>query len=310
MFYKIGKDIFHFLIDFLHFIQVTLVFLAFFTTLYWLLQIAGVGWTAAFSPFFEPIKDLVHLFYTRKVTTDGTSVDFAFLIGSFAMLFVSWGLKFIVDFIKTVEEKYDLIHRELKDKAEKNFNKDLERNYIGIEHKNKKILILMSFSAKNLAKDVFYNRDVEVGADEKQKIALNDFCNNLAQTVTFQKRMLEEKVLLYFDKFDDIDKILDAINTNLDSIRTQLKSEKWQLNYCLAIDTYSGEKELSDKFNTLKLLLKLNLQNEIISLATFKQRYSLVKKAKYFIESKGVYKIHNEEDVFCLKNKEKDIKHL
>lgn len=310
MFYKIGKKIFHFLIDFLHFTQVSLIFLAFFTTFYWLLQIGKVGWVVNFAPIFEPIKSFVHLFYTRVVTVDEVTVDFAFLIGSFTMLLIVWGLKFVIESVEDLEKKFDAIHRELKDKSEKLFNMNLEMHYTGLEHQNKKFLVLVKFDMINLAKDSFFNRDTEVGIEEKQKITLEEFCQDLAKKVAFEKRVLEDKVLFYFNHFEDVDKVINEINKSIEALQLQLKNEKWQLSFCAAIEAYSNDKEIVDKCKTLMILVKLNLKNEIVCLATFNQRYQLIKHPEHFLEGKGIYKIHQQEDVFSVKNREKYIKHL
>lgn len=310
MHYELGKKLFRFLIEALQFIRVALVFLAFFTTFYWLLQLMNPAWVTAVSPFFEPIKDFVHTFYNRTISTEEATVDFAFLIGSLIMILVSWGIKFVVEGVKDVEKKYDEAHFALKKKAEQLFNLELEMEYQLAERKNKNFLLLVKMNAINLKKDSFFDKDANEGSDEKQKEALDDFYKKLATKISFQKKKIEENTLLYFNNFDDIDNVLNEFNRNFESLQSQFLAEKWQLNYYAAIEAYATDKEVLDKYKILATLVKLNLKNEIVCLGTFKQRYSINKIQKHFLECKGIYKILKEEEVFCVKNKEKDIKGL
>lgn len=310
MHYELGKKLFRFFIEFSQFMQVSLVFLAFFTTFYWFLQLINPDWVTLASPFFEPIKDFVHIFYNRTITTEESTMDFSFLIGSFIMLFISWGLKFVAEGIQAAEKKYDAAHFALKKKAEQLFNLELEMEYLASERKNKNFLLLIKFDAKNLKKDTFFDKDATEGSDDKQKAALEDFFKNLATKINFQKKKIEDNMLLYFNNFENIDKILDEFNNNFELLQSQFQAERWQLNYYAAIEVYAEDKEVLEKYKALATLVKLNLKNEIACLGTFKQRYSINKIQRYFLECKGIYKIHGEEEVFCIKNKEKNIKHL
>ena len=161
MYYELGKKIFKFFIETLNFFRVTLVFLSFFTVLYWFCQLAGATFVNIFAPFFETIKNITHLFYNRTIVIDKESIDFAFLIASFAMLFVVWALKFAVEYIEQAEKSYDNAHEIAKEKAEKIFNACLEQEYVNQEQKNKNIAILIKFSASNTLKDSFFDRNTE-----------------------------------------------------------------------------------------------------------------------------------------------------
>jgi len=305
LYYELGKKIFKFFIETLNFFRVTLVFLSFFTVLYWFCQLAGATFVNIFAPFFETIKNITHLFYNRTIVIDKESIDFAFLIASFAMLFVVWALKFAVEYIEQAEKSYDNAHEIAKEKAEKIFNACLEQEYVNQEQKNKNIAILIKFSASNTLKDSFFDRNTDLGVEETQKTALLELLQNAEseEKLRFKKKVFDDSVLLSFDSFKDIDKILANIESYIENIRQKYAQNKWQINYFVGIEVYAKEHELESKIKSLMMLIKLGLTDKIICFATFKQRYSLLKKPKYKVDQEGLYSINDaNEEVFYVKN--------
>lgn len=303
MFYQIGKNLFRFVINALQFLRVVLVFLSFATVLYWILQLAGATFIAPVAPFFEGIRSTTHLFYNRTVQSGDTAVDFAFLIAAFLFLGIVWGLKFAIEEIENAEEKYDEIYKVLKKKAEEHFNLQLEKEYTTKEKKNNKILILIKFHAENLLKDSYYDKDTNAGVDEKQKQLLIIFCKNLEQKLSLQKRFLNDGLLMYFDNFKDINKILMHIENEMKVIKQICREEKWYSTASVSVETYAEDTEVLAKIKNLVILIRLNLQNMIICLGTFRQRYSLSENQKYFIEAEGLYTIDNnvQEEVYRIR---------
>lgn len=303
MFYELGKKIFKFILNALHFIQVVLVFLAFFIILYWLLDLGKATFIAPFAPFFNSIKDFVHTFYQRTITTDEATVDFSFLIASFIALIIVWALKFVIEFVGDVETKYDRVHMMMKKRTEDLLNVTLEQENLMREYRNNKFLLLIKFDATNMAKDSFFHRDVNIGLAEKQKEALLLFAEELSKRIEFQKKFLDDGLLLYFNSFSNVDKILKITEEIIINIRDKYYADKWRINAILSIETYASDNEILDKIRGLIMLIRLGIQDKIICLATFKQRYQLTKNPKYRIEAQGTYTINNaQENVFVLKN--------
>lgn len=301
MFYKIGKKLFLCLINAIQFIRVTLVFLAFAVVLYWILSIARVQFVEFFAPFFEAIKAIVHTFYTRTVAIDEVTIDFSFLIASFIMLAIVWLFGYIVDFIKDMEFNYDAMHQKLKNKSEEFFNTNLERDYHRNEKRVSKFMIMIRFSAKDCSQDKFYRHDEGIGVKEKQKKALVDFWEDVSETLKFKEKFFDDSLLLYFDNFAHIENIISEIEKDIKLIKSQYLQEGWVLHSYVSIDNYSNKNTIPEKIDALKLLLNLNLKDEILCLGTFKQRYLLVKHSKFTIEGKGIYRLKEEEEVFCIK---------
>ena len=303
MFYKLGKKIFHFVNDALNFTQIILIFLSFATILYWLLQLSGVTFIQPVAPFFESIKTFTHLFYNRTVSIgDGPAIDFSFLVVTFLMLSIVWGLRFVIEFVQFAENKYDLFYNSFKKKSEKLFNIKLEQSYLAQEYKNNKFLILINFCAINLTKDSFYNKNVSAEAEEKQKVILTDFSQSFSEEIKCPKKILQNSLLLYFEDINEIDKTLICLENVVKILKHKYNAQQWQIDSIICIETYAEEKEIMSKVENLMTLLKLNLKGKITCLATFKQRYSLIKNPKYITEEQGIYKIdEGEEEVFCLK---------
>lgn len=302
MFYKIGKALFRFVLNSINFLRLLLVFWAFFTLVYWLFQLGGNTFVVQFAPFFEPVKDFIHLFYTRVATIDKVSIDFSFLLAAILMFLIVWALKFVVEYIELAERKYDKIYRYIKNKAEELFNLKLETQYLSMENKNNKLLVLIKFSAINSAKDSFFNRDVEVGVEEKEKEILLAFLKGLDISATMQKRFLNEGVLLYFEDFNDVERILVALKSNIMNLQRVYAEQKWVINSLISVEAYAENKDIEAKLKNLIMLNSLNQPNQMLCSGAFKQRYSLIHNPKLIIEDQGFYKLaKGGEEVYSIK---------
>lgn len=313
MFYKLIKFSFKCFINYLQFIQVLLVFFSLFIILYWVLQLAGLTFLQPFDLFFTLLKNIIHLFYNRTVQINNISIDFSFLIAVFILLIIAWGIKFIVDFVNYLEKKFDSIYKTFKQKNENQFNIDLEKQYLVHESRNNKFLILINFHAEDLSKDRFYTRDTGTDLrEEKQNMILEDFFENLEGNLDCQSKFLNNKflndkllkgnLLLDFNNFDDINSILSDIENIMKALKIKYSKELWKINYLMSVEPYAEQREVPQKTERLKVLNGLGLKDKIICLSAFKQRYSLIKKAKYDFEAQGIYKIKENEEIFCLKS--------
>lgn len=302
MFYKLGKKLFHLFIDFIRLIQVALIFLSFFTILYWILQLAGATFIEPVAPFFEGIKSITHIFYNRTVQTGEVTIDFSFLLATFVFLLLAWGLKFVIEYIEFAEKKYDSIYKFFKKKYEDLFNIGLEKQYLNQEQKNNKFLLLIKFNVINLSKDKFFNRDSDFNTNEKERELLENLSDNLEDVLICQKNLLPEGLLLSFDDFNDIDEVIFFIKNVMKKLQQKSEEENFKLNFLVGIEVYANAKEIASKTEKLIKLINLGLDDKILCLATFKQRYLLVKSPNYTVESLGVYKISDYEDVFFIKS--------
>lgn len=300
MFHKIAKKFFHFLINLVQGIQVSLVFLAFFVILYWILQIAGATFLTPVAPFFEGIKAIIHTFYSRTVTIDKVTVDFSFLLASFLILLIAQSLKLLAESIEFLEKKYDSIYKYFKNKAESLFNIGLEKDYLAHEKRNNKFLLFIQFNLANLNKDKFFDKDVEVGVDEKQKEVAKEFYETFGKDLKFEKGFTKEGLLYYFNDFANIEKVISEVVNSTGALRAKYAKEKWQVSYLAGIDVYENSNEVALKARKLVMLSKLELKNKIACLATFKQRYALIKSPLYKVEGRGTYKIDKNEDVYVI----------
>lgn len=281
--------------------QIVLIFLSFFVILYWLFELAQSSLIIPFSPFFEPIKNFVHLFYNRTVSYDGGSVDFSFLIATFIFLLIVWGLRFVIEGIELLEKKYDKLFYLTKRTEEKIFNASLESSYSRKETKKNNFIFFVNLSMLNLAKNKLYSRDFNEGSDEKREQVLAEFFNNI-DLEGVNKKIIKEGVLLNFFGSDHIDYILSFVENLILKLRAKYSQEKWQLSYLVIVETYVDKNDFLQTVNDILGLNKINLQNRIVCFATFKQRYLLNNDPQFNIETEGVYTINNQEkDVFLIK---------
>lgn len=302
MFYSLGKKIFYLIINFVRFVQVTLVFLAFFVTLYWIFQIAGATFLTPVAPFFESIKSSVHVFYNRTVAIDRVSIDFSFLLASFVYLIIAHLLKFLAEWLEKVEKQFDAMHEYLRQRVENIFNKNLENQYVAQEKLNSKFLMIVQFNLKNLEKDKFFHHDLNEGMDEKQKEVLKDFSEIFGKEFVTKKDFINEGLLLYLSNFENMERLVSEFAKSMSTIQQKYSQQRWQVNYIAAIDVYAAISEVPIKFKKLIMLMNIGLKNKIACLSTFKQRYLIETNPVYKVEEYGTYKLYDYEDIYVIEN--------
>ncbi len=305
MFYNLGKKFFEIFINLIQSVRVFLVFWCFFIILYWILQIANVPFIQNVAVLFEPIKDVVHIFYNKDVVINQISVDFSFLYATFFILLFAWGLKFFAEFIENTGEKYEEIHDFIKEKTETVLNMQLDVENKLSESKKKKFIILASFYAKNLKKDSFFDRNTDEGTEQKEQLAINLFCSNLAKSVNFQQRTANNNILMYFNNFNTIDKVFINFEKTFEKLKSDFKEQGWSIDFTASVETYFEQGEIKEKISLMEKLIKLDIKNEILCLSSFKQRYLIIDKPEYELSCKGIYNIDGQQEVFCLINKGK-----
>lgn len=285
--------------------QVFLVFFAFFMTTYWLFKLANAQWIMFFAPIFEPIQNFVHIFYQRIVTIDTVTIDFSFLIGALAMLATVYGLKYVIEGIEYIEGRYDILYLHFKKKAEKAFNIKLENSYLSAEQKNKNALILIKFYAKNLSMDYTLDRNADEGAKDIQKAALIKFYYILMKKFKFEEKIIDSTLLIYLNDIEKIDEIIVKFEEAVTELKKEFLQNKWRLVHCASIDVYSDENEIFKKCKGLISLIKLKIHDKLLCLATFKQRYLLIRNPKLFVNELGVYRIgSNNNDIYYIKTRD------
>lgn len=255
------------------------------------------------APFFETIKNIVHLFYNRTIKVDQDSIDFSFLIATFIMLGLVYGLKFVVEYIHKAEYKFEKIHKAVKNKHEEIFNAALEKEYIKSESKNNKFLVVIKFSASNAAKDSFFDKDSEVGVEEIEKEVINEFMNDSTEILKYQKKVIRDYIILNFNDFEAVDRTISLIKGTVKDIAKKHSEERWKISSFISLDVYAEESEIIPKAKKMVQLVKLGFNDMFVCTSSFKQRYSIQKNPRYTIEHHGTYTINQQkEDVFSIKS--------
>lgn len=290
---NLGKKIFKLTYDLLRFIQICLIFLSLFVIAYWFLSIAGTPIIQPVAPFFEGIKNLVHLFYNRPVAIDKAVLDFSLIVAAIIFLLFVLGIKFVIEFIEIAEEKYDVVYKTYKKHTEKVFNAQLEKEYLEQEARNNKTIALVKFKASGASSDA--------DTEGKVKEILFDFFEILDEDIDCKKEITENTIFLYFNDYNNIDRFVTSLETILKGIKAKYYEDKWQVNYNIGIDVYAEAQEIEAKKDSLKKLVKIGLDNKIACLATFKHRYLMTKVTKYTFVEEGYYNIIKNDEVFSLK---------
>lgn len=297
------KKFFKFVINSLHFVQIVLIFLSFFVILYWLFQLGEATFIQVFAPFFEGIKDYVHLFYTRRVSIDQVTIDFSFLIAAFTFLAVVLALRLLIEQIHTLEGKFDIMHFAAKQKREELFNLGLKQESLMDIRKNNKYLVLINFSASSLIKNNLFNSDAGEGVDEKRHDVLLDFVTNIENKAECEKKFLNDGILLYFKNINTIDNTLLLVEDIISVLKYKYQEQHWHISYFIAVDVYAQQKDVLLKLRGLINLIRLNLKDKIVCVSEFRERYVMLNHQKFRVVGEGVYKITGQsEDVYIIKS--------
>lgn len=300
---KIGTDIFKFILNFLHFSQIFLIFLSFFTIIYWVFELAQAEFIKPFSPFFGSIKDITHIFYSRIVHMDEVNIDFSYFVAALFFLICVGLLKFVIEYVEIAAEKYEKISETMRKKAEDNFNARLEKDYFKQATKENNFLLLIKFSVQNMNKDKFYDKNVDEGVEEKEKEVLFDFFEIVEEDLKCQKKLQENKILLFSNDFESVEQFMNTLQTILTNLKEKYLTEKWNIDFSIATDIYENKTEIPDKINKLTSISNLGFKNEIVCPSTFKGRYELLKIRKYSFLGKGSYQLAGlTEEIFCIKS--------
>lgn len=281
--------------------QLLLIFISFAVILFWFAELVNPKGVEFFAPFFNSIRDFIHLFYTRRVDSGGVLIDFSFLLAAFIMLGISYCLNFFIDVVSNFEKQFDKLHQTIKRKTEDTFNNDLEKTYKKTEVQNNRFLFFIKLCVKDLSKDKFYTKNIDDNSEENEKFALEEFLNDFKKNYFCETKFIDKVLLLDFKKFDDIDIILPLLEQSFNKLKSEYESKKrWKLDYLMAVDVYAQEQEIIPKIRALNILLKLNILNKVACLSSFKSRYILKDNPQYNIGSYGVYHINENEEVFCI----------
>lgn len=289
--------------DVMHFLQVVLVFLSFFVIIFWVLELAQAPFIAPVLPFFESIKTFVHLFYNRLVVFGDVQIDFSFLVASIFFMFLSWSLTFVISFLELTRIKLKEIYIAQKQREEKSFNKQLNQEYLNNELKNNRFIILVNLSVSSLLKNNYGHVGQNQDFSTLQQEMINKFLESFSQKFKIEKNIINEGILLYFEPFENVDKVLALMEYIVNGLKKQCLDKKLLLNYIINIDTYSGLSDAAVKAKMLISLSKIDLKDRITCYPSFKNRYLLLENRRYNFVDEGSYKIGDkEQDIFRLEN--------
>lgn len=300
---KLGTETFKFILNVLHFLQISLIFLAFFTIIYWVFELAKAEFVKPLSPFFEGIKSTTHIFYNRTVNTGEVNIDFSYFVAALFFLLCVWLLKFVIEYIEIIATKYEQLSESLRQKAENDFNAKLEKDYLKHAAKENKFLFLIKFSVQNIAKDKFYDKNVDEGVEAKEKEVLFDFIEIIEEDLKCEKKVENGKMVLLSNDFDNIDQFISSLQNILSNLKNKYLTEKWNVDFFISTDVYEKNIEITEKINKLNSIIKLGHKNDIICPSTFKGRYELAKIQKYSFIGEGSYQLAGlNEEIFRIKS--------
>lgn len=305
MLYKIGKKLFSLLLDGINLLRVSMVFLSFFTIIYWLISLEQPQSVSFFSPFFNSVLDFVHLFYQRRVVLDEkTVVDYSFLIFSIMLLIGVWALKFAIEFIENLELSYDELYLKSKKIIQEAFNIELEAQSTIKTNEKRKFIALISFLAQEKDLELSYNAKTEEEIQEVQQEILNSFTKNCISETKFQKKLRENYLILYFEGLENLDEIFFELNKKFNDLKWVYAKENWDVFSLCAVESYETETEIAKKYEILKLLINSKYKNKIVCTSNFKHQYLQLNKAAHYLHSRGVFDLGGTTEVFEIRLRE------
>lgn len=286
------------------FIQVSTMFYAFFTLFYWLLYTSQIPGIESFFWLFKPTWDFVGLFYTYKPSISNQLIDFTGVISTICLVILSNSMKSVCDLLDTFESKYKVINA-------KKIQKKSQNKAVSIAKKSYKdltnFIFILDVKITNVSNFIQEEKLTPEAMDNLKDKFHEALLNNLNQNQISQKGYYKKKLYLIYKDFDYIDNFIFYTRETLNSLSREFSKPTLRIDFLVGLGTLKHTDDLNQEINVLDTIICLNLKNEFITTAGFKNLYDQREKRQYRPVTKGIYNlsknlnISNNQEIFSLR---------
>ena len=240
--------------------------------IYWLETIltAQWNWLNFIKPALNAILDFANNIFSFKIDAFGTIFDTKYIIALILLVVLMFIAKLIVESIEKLQEMYNNAYIDYKLIKEKSFNKKLKNTIEKEQNKISKYAILINTQIKKK----FSHAENKINIDEQNKL-MNDF---IYEKLNVQYQAFNGGFLYYFDKFDEIDDVIEVLFKVLKS--------NAPLDYAICI-------QVGENLEQLKKIADLQNYGKITMCADTVLRYKVKKSHRYGTHCVGEYQKEN-----------------
>lgn len=285
------------------FIQVSTMLYAFFTLFYWLLYTSQIPGIESFFWLFKPTWDFVGLFYTYKPSISNQLIDFTGVISTICLVIVSNSMKSVSDLLDTFETKYKVLNAKNAGKNKSKAVATAKKSYKDLTN----FIFILDVKITNISNFIQEDKLSPEAMDNLKDKFHEALLNNLNQNQISQKGYYKKKLYLIYKDFDYIDNFIFYTRETLNSLSREFSKPTLRIDFLVGLGTLKHTDDLSQEINILDTIICLNLKNEFITTAGFKNLYDQKTKKQYKAVTKGIYNlsknlnISNNQEIFSLR---------
>ncbi len=288
------------------FFQIFTIFYAFFGLVYWLLYTSQVPGITNVFWIFKPSWDFIGIFYSYKPVAGTQSVDFTGVISSVIMILISNLMKSLHDFLDDFELNYKVTvaNKPKKDKAS-------AKTATATAQKTPKdttsFIFILDVQITNVSNFIQEEKLSPEAVDELKKKFHEALLHNLNQNRITQKGYFKKKLYLIYKDFDYIDNFIFYTRETLNALSREFSKPTLRIDFLVSLGRLRPNDDFMQEINILDTILCLNLKNEFVTTAGFRNLYEERTKRQYKNVTKGIYNlsknlnVNNNQEIFSLK---------
>lgn len=286
-------------------LQVVIMFYAFFSLFYWLLYTSRVPGLEGFFWLFKPTWDFVGLFYTYKPNISDQLIDFTGVISAICLIILSNTIKSVSDLLDNFEANYKVANAKKvgKKAAGKAATATSKKSYKDLTN----FIFILDVKITNISNFIQEEKLSPEAMDNLKEKFHEALLNNLNQNQISQKGYYKKKLYLIYKDFDYIDNFIFYTRETLNSLSREFSKPTLRIDFLVGLGCLKHTDDLNQEINVLDTIICLNLKNEFISTAGFKNLYDNRTKKQYRLVTKGIYNlsknlnVSNNQEIYSLR---------
>lgn len=273
---------FNYIRQFLHFLQIIVLFCMLTLFLFWAQNLTQGDWAIlnSIEPFLNKLLDIGSSFTQESIDLFDTVFELKYLASFLILLIFYIVLSLAKKGTNLLENLYNNTRINIKQTKEKILNKQLKDSITSQEKKIKQYKIFIATSIKKR----FNNSNFKIDLEEQNKI-MNKF---IIEKTGVNPIVYKNGFLYSFFNFDAIDNILDVF--------TKIKNTKTPLDYTICIQVFGTN--VINEMVQLDKLISLDTKNKITIMADTSYRYKYNENKKYKTSQIGIFQSDSKNKTF------------
>lgn len=289
---KLNNKFFSFLKKLAGFCQVWTMIYAILTLFYWLMLVSDIPPIDFLDQIFTPVWNFVSIFYHYNSSINGESINFTGVIAAFIFIGISNLFRVSQEYIENIDSTIKA--------TMKNYEANKEKNVVTLQN-NRKIkenfVFLLEIKLTNISSFIQEGR---LSAEEMAKLKTKFYealLNNINANQVSQKGFYKKKLFIIYKDFEYIDNFVFYTRETLNSLSKEFTKPSLKIDFLVGISTLNAMEELSHELTQLDTIICLDINNEFITTANFKNTYETLTKKQYKLVSKGIYNLSKNLNV-------------